>query len=80
MKHKCMKCVACDCYILGIETVHWVSTSRLLKHQSRLSPDNFEDPLPEDLIKCYQVEEEILHGCLLSPDATVHKRKEKGEK
>ena len=79
MTHKCIKCVACDCYILEIETVNQVSTSRLLKHKSILSLNNFEDLLPNDLIKYYQVKEEILHECLLFLYTTVYKKRKKGK-
>ena len=38
MTHKCIKWMACDWFILEIETLYWMSTSRLLKPQTKLSP------------------------------------------
>lgn len=56
-------CIICDEYICGTDLPVWLSKEKILKNKIRLSnPD-----LPTALSQCYQVEDEELHGILLSP-------------
>ena len=58
-------CIICDEYICGTDLPVWLSKEKILKNKIRLSnPD-----LPTALSQCYQVEDEELHGILLSPRA-----------
>ena len=69
--HRMPVCVVCDHFIYGIEEVKSLSKNLLLKNKDRLSCKEFESifrrQLSPSLVRQYQVEDEELHGLLLSP-------------
>ena len=69
--HRMPVCVVCDHFIYGIEEVKSLSKNLLLKNKDRLSCKEFEAifrrQLSPSLVRQYQVEDEELHGLLLSP-------------
>ena len=64
-------CVICDELIIGLEPVKYLTKEQILSNKSRISVESFEShyvvELNEKVKGQYQVEEEDLHGILLSP-------------
>jgi hypothetical protein len=77
-KRSAVVCVVCDCIILDADDMECVDKNDLLQSCDKLSitayRDHFGyDSLNEELIKQYQVQDEDLHGYLLSPCSKLSK-------
>ena len=71
-KHKACVCVICDCFIIGTESICWLTTEQLKVRESILSVDFLESTtakkLPTDLRNQYKIEgNDELSNLLLSP-------------
>ena len=71
-KHKACVCVICDCFIIGTESICWLTTEQLKLRESFLSVDFLESTtakkLPTDLRNQYKIEgNDELSNLLLSP-------------
>ena len=64
-------CVICDELIIGLEPVKTLTKDQILDNKGRISVESFQShyvvELREELIGQYQVQDEDLHGLLLSP-------------
>ena len=69
--HRAIVCIICDCFIIGIETIHKLKIDQIAKHRERLSVKKYEEyygqALKAEVIKQYQVNIEGLKELLLSP-------------
>ena len=75
-KHKACVCVICDCFIIGIEPICWLSEDDLKSKDAVLSTSylekHSEKKLPGSLQNQYKIEgNENLSNLLLSPRAAV---------
>ena len=73
--HKACVCVVCDCFIIGTEPIHWLTTEQLKMKESYLSVDFLESyttKLSPNLRNQYKIIDNIhLSNLLLSPRAHV---------
>jgi hypothetical protein len=57
-------CIICDCFIIGIETIHKLKIDQIAKHRERLSVKKYEEhygqALKAEVVKQYQVNVEGL--------------------
>lgn len=69
--HQAPTCVICDELIIGCEPICYLTKEQIMKHESRLGVDTYNEAhgcvLPESLVAQYQIED--LKGLLLSPRA-----------
>ena len=69
--HRAIVCIICDCFIIGIETIHKLKIDQIAKHRERLSVKKYEEyygqALKAEVVKQYQVNVEGLKELLLSP-------------
>ena len=75
-KHKACVCVICDCFIIGVEKICWLSEERLMAKQSYLSVSHLEaianERIPIALRNQYKIDNNESLSCLfLSPQAHV---------
>ena len=75
-KHKACVCVFCDCVIIGVEKIFWLSESQLKAMESVRSVDFLEalkgQPIPPSLRNQYLIKDNpVLSNLLLSPRAHV---------
>ena len=70
-KQRANICVVCDELIIGLEPVKYLTKEQILNNKDRISVEAFEQhyvvELSEVLESQYRVEDEDLHGILLSP-------------
>ena len=74
--HKACVCVICDCFIIGVEKINWLSEEKLIAKQSCLSVDFLQvttnKTIPVELRNQYKIEDkDSLSHLLLSPRAHV---------
>ena len=74
--HKACVCVICDCFIIGIEKIYWLSQKQLIAKESYLSVSHHEATankrIPIALRNQYKIENnDSLSSLLLSPRAGV---------
>jgi len=74
--HKACVYVICDCFIIGIEKICWLSEAKLQAKQSILSvrfvEETTQKPIPTELCNQYKINNnETLSNLLLSPRAHV---------
>jgi 3-hydroxy-3-methylglutaryl CoA synthase len=71
--HQATVCVICDRVIIGVEKIEQIAKQRLIDNQHRLSVEAFESffdiELNPILKEQYQLDDNDLHGMLLSPRA-----------
>ena len=41
-KHKSIVCVVCDQFIIGTETIHYLSKNNIIAHERRLSVESYD--------------------------------------
>ena len=75
-KHRACVCVVCDCFIIGIEKIRWLSEDQLIAKEAILSVHYLEDlqgqRIPSSLRNQYLIDDNsILSNLLLSPRAHV---------
>ena len=74
--HKACVCIICDCFIIGVEKICWLSEENLIAKQSYLSVDFLEattnKTIPTELRNQYKITgKDSLCNLLLSPRAHV---------
>lgn len=68
--HKAIVCVVCDCFITGVDPLHWIPSTTLYYHRNVLSSSYFYSGGLKTLLKLqYKVDDEMLSELLLSPRA-----------
>jgi hypothetical protein len=62
--HRAIVCIICNCFIIGIETIHKLKIDQIAKHSERLSVKKYEEhygqALKAEVVKQYQVNVEGL--------------------
>ena len=71
LKHKAIVCVICDRFIIGTETIHYLSTENIKIHRKRISVESYEKfyntTLKPELRNQYLINDIALKELLLSP-------------
>ena len=71
LKHKAIVCVICDRFIIGTETIHYLSTENIKIHKKRISVESYEKfyntTLKPELRNQYLINDIALKELLLSP-------------
>ena len=71
LKHKAIVCVICDRFIIGTETIHYLSTENIKIHRKRISVESYEKfyntKLNPELRNQYLINDIALKELLLSP-------------
>jgi hypothetical protein len=78
-RHRAHICVVCDCLIIGMEEVKFITKEKLMNNTSNLCVSSYEQhfdgvPLHTELVNQYQVEDDDLKHLLLSPRAFCDQR------
>ncbi len=78
-RHLAHICGVCDCLIIGMEEVKFITKEKLMNNTSNLCVSSYEQhfdgvPLHTELVKQYQVEDDDLKHLLLSPRAFCDQR------
>ena len=73
--HKACVCVICDCFIIGVEKICWLSKDKLIAKEFYLSVSHLEETsnkrIPIALRNQYKIDDDELSNLLLSPRAHV---------
>ena len=73
--HKACVCIICDCFIIGVEKIYWLTTEQIKLKESYLSVNYFQcntgKVIPDELREQYKIHNnEQLSNLLLSPRST----------
>ena len=70
-KHKSIVCIICDRFIIGTETIHYLSKNNIIGHKRRLSVESYEvyynTKLKPEVRSQYMINDGDLKHLLLSP-------------
>ena len=72
--HKACVCIICDCFIIGVEKIYWLTTDQIRAKEAYLSVQYFQSTtgkvIPDELRDQYKIDtNEHLSNLLLSPRA-----------